>query len=56
MRPLTLDIPKPLLKIAGKTLLDHIFDALPPEIDEAIIVVKYLAEQIKNYYLLGGVR
>ena len=49
MRPLTLDIPQPPLKIAGKTLLDHIFDALPPEIDEAIIVVKYLAEQIKNY-------
>lgn len=49
MRPLTLDTPKPLLKIAGKTLLDHIFEALPDEIDEAVIVVKYLGDKIKNY-------
>lgn len=49
MRPLTLDTPKPLLKIAGKTLLDYIFEALPPEVDEAIIVVKYRADQIKEY-------
>ncbi len=49
MRPLTLTKPKPLLEIAGKTLLDHIFEALPEEVDEAIIVVKYLGEQIKKY-------
>lgn len=49
MRPLTIDIPKPLLRVAGKTLLDHIFEALPKEIDEAVIVVKYLGDQIKKY-------
>jgi UDP-N-acetylglucosamine diphosphorylase / glucose-1-phosphate thymidylyltransferase / UDP-N-acetylgalactosamine diphosphorylase / glucosamine-1-phosphate N-acetyltransferase / galactosamine-1-phosphate N-acetyltransferase len=49
MRPLTLDTPKPLLMVAGQTVLDHIFDAFPPEIDEAVIVVKYLGDKIKAY-------
>ena len=49
MRPLTADTPKPLLRIGGQTLLDHIFAALPAEVDHAVIVVKYLADQIKKY-------
>lgn len=49
MMPLTQDTPKPLLKIAGKTVLDHIFEAFPPEIDEAVIVVKYLGEKIRAH-------
>lgn len=49
MRPLTLDIPKPLIKVAGKTLLDGILDALPDSIIEIIIVVGYKGDQIKNY-------
>ncbi len=49
MRPLTLTTPKPLLKVAGKTLLDYIFEALPVEITEAVIVTKYLGEQIRSY-------
>ncbi len=49
MRPLTLTTPKPLLKYRGKTNLDHLFERLPKEIDEAIIVVKYLGDQIKQY-------
>jgi len=49
MMPLTSDIPKPLLKYRGKTNLDHLFTALPKEIDEALIVVKYLGEQIKAH-------
>lgn len=49
MMPLTQDTPKPLLKIVGKTVSDHIFEAFPPEIDEAVIVVKYLGEKIRAY-------
>lgn len=49
MMPFTKDTPKPLLKIAGKTVLDHIFEALPPEIDEAVIVVLYLGDKIRAY-------
>jgi len=49
MRPLTLHTPKPLLRYRGQTNLDHLFSLLPPEIDEAILVVKHLADKIKNY-------
>lgn len=49
MRPLTYHSPKPLLSVAGKTLLDHIFLALPDEITEAVIVVRYLGDLIKRH-------
>ena len=46
MRPLTDVCPKPLLKVCGKPILEHIVSALPPEIDEIVLVVSYLKEQI----------
>lgn len=49
MMPLTAETPKPLLRFRGKTLLDHIFDELPEEIEEVVLVVHYLAEKIKAY-------
>jgi len=49
MRPLTNKTPKPLLKVCGKPILDHIIEALPPEIEEVILVVGYLKDQIKEY-------
>ncbi|PIP29941.1 hypothetical protein COU12_00210 [Candidatus Jorgensenbacteria bacterium CG10_big_fil_rev_8_21_14_0_10_54_38] len=49
MRPLTLTTPKPLLHLAGKPLLKHIVEALPPTVSELIIVVGYRGDQIKNY-------
>ena len=49
MRPLTEKTPKPLLKVGGDTLLDHIVGRLPDQIDELIIVIGYLGDQIKNY-------
>lgn len=50
MRPLTNDRPKPMIKILGKPLLHHIFDALPDEVDEVILVVGYLGDQIEKYF------
>lgn len=49
LRPLTDDTPKPLVKVNGKTLLDHIVEALPSAVDELIIVTGYLEEQIHDY-------
>ncbi len=49
MLPLTLTVPKPMLMIGGQTVLDHIFEGFPEEITEAIIVVRYLGEKIREY-------
>ena len=49
MRPLTETIPKPLVKVAGKPLLDHAVDALPSAVTELIIVTGYLGEQIVQH-------
>lgn len=49
MRPLTDKTAKPLIKVCGKPILDHIVEALPSEIDELVLVVGYLDEQIRKY-------
>ncbi len=49
LRPLTEKIPKPLVPVCGKPILQHIVEALPQEIDEIILVVGYLKEQIEAY-------
>ncbi|MDX8534590.1 nucleotidyltransferase family protein [Mesorhizobium sp. VK25A] len=47
MRPITDTMPKPLVKIAGKTLLDWGLDSLEAAgVDRAIVNVHYLPEQI----------
>ena len=50
MRPLTINTPKPMLKILGKPLLEYIVESLPEEIDELIFVVGYLKEQVIGYF------
>ena len=49
LRPLTESTPKPLVKVAGKPLLDHIVSSLPSEVDEIILVVGYLGDQIRQH-------
>lgn len=49
MGSLTETLPKPLIKICGKPILDHIVSALPEVIDELIVVVGYRQEQIREY-------
>ena len=49
MRPLTDSTPKPLILVCGKPVLQHIVEALPPEVDELILVVGYFKEQIKDF-------
>jgi len=47
--PLTLTKPKPLLRIANKTILDYNLDALKDLTDEIIIVVGYKKDMIKDF-------
>lgn len=48
LRPLTHEIPKPLIEIGGKTLMTRVLEALPESIDEIFIVVNHLREHIIN--------
>ena len=50
MKPLTFHIPKPMIRVLGKNLIEHNLTQLPPEVDELIIVVGYLAEQVMNHF------
>lgn len=49
MRPLTDTIPKPLISVCGKPILQHIVEALPEVIDELVLVVGYKKEQIEAF-------
>ena len=51
LRPLTLNTPKPLLKVGSKPIIEHNIDRLAIfGIDDFWISVKYLGEQIQNYF------
>lgn len=47
MRPLTDELPKPLLEVAGRTLLDHAIDRLElAGVERVVVNLHYRAEQI----------
>ena len=50
MRPLTDTLPKPLVRVAGSTLLDHVLDKLGEAgVSEAVVNVHYLPDQIIDH-------
>ena len=50
MRPLTDNMPKPLVQVAGRALLDHVLDKLGDAgVSEAIVNVHYLPDQIIDH-------
>ncbi len=50
MRPLTERMPKPLVPVAGRALLDHVLDKLGDAgVSEAIVNVHYLPDQIIDH-------
>jgi MurNAc alpha-1-phosphate uridylyltransferase len=50
MRPLTDRMPKPLVRVAGSALLDHVLDKLGAAgVSEAVVNVHYLPDQIINH-------
>ena len=50
MRPLTATRPKPLVEVAGKALLDHVFDRLKAAgVVRAVVNVHYLADALEAH-------
>jgi len=54
LQPLTDTVPKPLLKVGNKAIMEHNLDRLALfGIDDFWVSVKYLGEQIENHFGLG---
>ena len=50
MLPITEKLPKPLVKVAGLTLLDHVLDRLAAEgVETAVVNLHYLGDQIEAH-------
>lgn len=48
LRPLTTNTPKPWIKVFWKPIVGHILENISPYVDEAIIVIKYKWERLKE--------
>ena len=49
MRPLTLRMPKPLVPLAGRPLIDHVLDRLAGAgVETAVVNVHYLPDQLEE--------
>ena len=48
LRPLTNDLPKAMVMVNGKPILEYTLGILPEVIDEIILVVGYQKEKIKG--------
>ena len=50
LRPHTHSKPKPLLQVAGKTVLDHVLDKLEGlHIEEVVFIIGHLGDQVKKH-------
>ena len=50
MRPLTLDRPKPLVEVAGRTMIDHCLDKLADAgVARAVVNVHHFPEMVKDH-------
>lgn len=60
LRPLTTNVPKPLLPVVGEPMMAHLLRLLARHgVDEAVVTVQYLAASIRSYFGTGedfGVR
>ena len=48
-RPITYEIPKQLIPLAGKPMLYHVLDLLPADTEEAVLASGYKAEVLEAY-------
>lgn len=46
--PLTAHVPKPLLDVGGKTVLERIVGSVAPHVDAVVVVVGYRGDQIRT--------
>ena len=49
LRPVTYAVPKQLIPIAGKAMLYHVLDLLPPNVEEVVLATGYKSEEIARY-------
>ncbi|MDP3953421.1 MAG: sugar phosphate nucleotidyltransferase [bacterium] len=50
LQPLTEDVPKPMVMVGDKPILEYTLSILPKVIDEVILVVGYKKEKIIDYF------
>lgn len=50
LQPLTDDVPKPMVRICGKPILEYTLRALPQAVHEIIFVVGYKEERVREYF------
>ncbi len=50
MEELTTAVPKAMVELKGKPLLDYKFEAMPPDVTEIIVVIGYFGDVIKGRY------
>jgi len=50
LRPFTNTIPKPMISIMGKPILEHVLENIALYVEEIIIVVSYKKESIEEYF------
>lgn len=50
MRPLTETTPKPLLKICGKTIIEHNIESIMDLFEDIFMIVKYKKECFEQYF------
>ena len=50
MSPLTDTTPKPLIKICGKTIIEHNIENITDEFEDISFIVKYKSECFREYF------
>ena len=50
LKPLTYTIPKPLLPLLNRPMVEYIIDKLPVEVTKVILAVNYMKEKIEEYF------
>ncbi len=56
LRPVTYAVPKQLIPVAGKPMLYHVLDLLPPDVEEVVLATGYKADLLAAYVKAHPVR